>query len=65
MSNCLTHKRSRLGPANNIGFLKTYNTEFDKIIITFTQQNGRPLEIEGKVNLTLLVNKWKLQALQT
>ena len=45
--------------------LKTYNTEFDKIIITFTQQNGRPLEIEGKVNLTLLVNKWKLQALQT
>ena len=27
-------------------FLKTYNTEFDEIIITFTIQNDRPLEIE-------------------
>ena len=35
----------------------TYNTEFHKIIITFMDQNGRPLEIEDKVNLTLLVNK--------
>ena len=38
-------------------FLKTYNTEFDEIIIRYTDQNGRPLEIEDKVNLTLLVNK--------
>ena len=38
-------------------FLKIYNTEFDEIIITFTGQNGRPLEIEDKVNLTLLINK--------
>ena len=38
-------------------FLKSYNTEFDDIIITFTDQNGRPLEIEDKVNLTLLINK--------
>ena len=38
-------------------FLKTYNTEFDKIIITFMDQNGRPLEIEDKVNLTLLINE--------
>ena len=36
-------------------FLKTYNTEFDKIIMTFTDQNSRPLEIEGKVNLTSLI----------
>ena len=42
---------------NNFVFLKTYNTEFDKIIITFTDQIGAPLEIEDKVNLTLLVNK--------
>ena len=29
----------------NLEFLKTYNTErFDEIIITFTDQNGRPLE---------------------
>ena len=33
---------------SNLVFLKTYNTEFDKIIITFTDQNGRPLEIEIK-----------------
>ena len=38
-------------------FLKTYNTEFDDIIITFTDQNCRLLEIEDKVNLTLLINK--------
>ena len=41
---------------SNLVFFKTYNTEFDEIIITFTDQNGRPLEIEGKVNLTLLIN---------
>ena len=41
----------------NLVFLKTYNTEFDKIIIKFTDQNTRPLEIEGKINLTLLVNE--------
>ena len=38
-------------------FLKIYNTDFDEIIITFTDENSRPLEIERKVNLTLLVNK--------
>ena len=42
---------------SNLMFLKTYNTEFDEIIITFTDQKGRPLEIEDKVNLTLLINK--------
>ena len=30
---------------NNLVFLKTYNTKFDDITITFTDQNGRPLEI--------------------
>ena len=38
-------------------FLKNYNTEFDEIIITFTDQNGRPLEIADKLSLTLLINK--------
>ena len=42
---------------SNLVFLETYNTEFDKIIISFTDQNGRPLEREDKVNLTLLINK--------
>ena len=41
----------------NLVFSKTYNTEFDEIIIKFTDQNSRPLEIDDKVNLTLLINK--------
>ena len=42
---------------NNFVFLATRNTDFDDIIITFTDQNGRSLEIEDKANLTLLINK--------
>ena len=30
---------------SNLVFLKIYNTVFDEIIITFRDQNGRPLEI--------------------
>ena len=30
----------------NLVFSKTYNTEFDEIKQTFTDQNGRPLEIK-------------------
>ena len=33
--------------------LKSYNTEFDKIIIPFTDQNGRLLEIRIKITLKL------------
>ena len=40
---------------SNLVFFKTYNTEFDEIYITFTNQNGRPLEIESKVNLKMLI----------
>ena len=44
---------------SNLVLLKTYNTEFDNIIITFTDQNGRTFEIEYRTNLTLLLNKQK------
>ena len=44
---------------SHLVLLKIYNTEFDEIIITFTDQNGRPLKTEDKVNLTLLINKQK------
>ena len=37
-----------------IVFWKTYNTEFDEIIITFSDQNGRQLELEA--NLILIIN---------
>ena len=42
---------------SSLVFLQTYNTEFNKIIITFTDQNSRPLEVEDKVNLTVFINK--------
>ena len=42
---------------SNLVFLKTYNARFDEIIITFTDQHSRLLEIEDKLNLTLLINK--------
>ena len=41
----------------NLVFLKTWNTEFDEIIIKFTYQKGRTLELEEKINLALLINK--------
>ena len=46
---------------SNLVLLKTYNTEFDEILIRFMDQNDRPLEIE--VNLRLLVNKQKLRVI--
>ena len=42
---------------SNLVILETYKTEFDEIIITFTDQNDRPLEIEYKTILKLLINK--------
>ena len=42
-------------PSNSV-FLKTYNTDFDEIIITFTDKNGMPLEIEDKGNVTFFIN---------
>ena len=44
---------------NNLVFLKTYNTEFDEIIIKLVDQSSRLLKIEGKFNLTLLIDKYK------
>ena len=39
--------------------MKTYNIEFDEIIIIFTGQNGRLLEMEDKFDLVLLIKKQK------
>ena len=44
---------------SNLVLLKTYNTEFDEIILTFMDQNGRLLEIEDRISLTLLINEWQ------
>ena len=43
-----------ISPSNHI-FLKTFNSEYDEIIVWFTDQNSEPLEIEDRINLTLVI----------
>ena len=43
-----------ISPPNHI-FLKTFNSEFQEIKVWFTDQNSKPLEVEDKTNLTLIV----------
>ena len=43
-----------ISPPNNI-FLKTLNSEFHEIRIFFTDQAGKPLEVEDKINLTMII----------
>ena len=40
-------------------FLKTFNSEYDEIKVWFTDQNSQPLEIEDRINLTMVI-KWRL-----
>ena len=42
---------------SNLVFLKTCNTEFDDIKITLSDETGRPLEIEDRINLALFIDK--------
>ena len=37
-------------------FLKTFNSEFSYIEVCSTDQNSKPLEIEDKINITLVIN---------
>ena len=43
-----------VSPANSI-FLKSFNTEYDEIEVWFTDQNSKPLEIEDRINLTVVI----------
>ena len=43
-----------ISPTNQI-FLKTFNSEYDEIIVWFTDQNSQPVEIEDRINLTLSI----------
>ena len=43
-----------ISPSNHI-FLKRFNSEYDEIIVCFTNQNGKPLEIEDRKNLTMVI----------
>ena len=40
----------------NFLFLKTFDSEFSYIEVWFTDQNSKPLEIEDKINITLVIN---------
>ena len=41
---------------NSLIFLKVMNTEFSETEIWFTDQNNNSLEIEDKVNISLIIN---------
>ena len=43
-----------ISPTNNI-FLKTSNSKFQDIRVWFTHQNSQPLEIEDRINLTVVI----------
>ena len=42
--------------SKNVMFLKTFDSEFSYIEEWFTDQNPKPLEIENKINITLVIN---------
>ena len=46
----------KISPTSHI-FLKTFNSEYNEIILCFTtmDQNSQPLEIEGRINLTVAI----------
>ena len=43
-----------ISPTNHI-FLKTFNSEYNEIKAWFTDQNSQPLEIEDRINLTMVI----------
>ena len=43
-----------ISPTNHV-FLKTFNSEFQEIIIWFTNQTSKPLEVEDRINVTLII----------
>ena len=43
-----------ISPGNNM-LLKTFNSEFQEIKVWFTDQKSQPLEVEDKINFTLMI----------
>ena len=39
-------------------FLKTFNSEYDEIKVWFTDQNSKPLEMEDRINLTMVIKDY-------
>ena len=42
-----------ISPTNQI-FSKTFNSEFQEVKVWFTDQNIKPLEVEDRINITLI-----------
>ena len=42
--------------SRNFIFLKTFNPEFWYIVVWFTDQNSKPLEIEDNIKITFVIN---------
>ena len=45
---------SEISPTNHI-FSITFNLEYNEIEVCFTGQNSRPLDIEDRINLTIVI----------
>ena len=43
-----------ISPTNHV-FLKTFNSDFQEVKIWFTDQTSKPLELEDKINITLII----------
>ena len=43
-----------ISPTNHV-FLKTFNSEFQEINIWLTDQTSKPLEVEDRINVTLII----------
>ena len=43
-----------ISPTNHI-FLKTFNSGYNEMKVWFTDQNSQPLEIEDRLNLTVVI----------
>ena len=44
----------QISPTNQI-CLKTFNSEFREVKVWFTDQTSKPLELEDKINITLII----------
>ena len=43
-----------ISPTNHV-FWKTFNSEFQEVKVWFTDQTSKPLELEDKINITLII----------
>ena len=43
-----------ISPSNHI-FFRTFNSEYDEIVVWFTDQDSKPIEIEDRINLTMVI----------